>query len=282
MVSRREFLLSLGLAACPLSVEARVGQVEIGVCRGSRDLENAVKYGFDYLEPAVAEIAEMDDKTFRDFKDRVLASPIRCESFNSFIRKLHVVGDDVHEDELRTYVETALDRCRELGVKVIVWGSASSRNLTPGYPRDRAWVQIQSFLRMAGDTARPRGITIAIEPLRKKESNIINTGAEALQLVREVHHPNVRMIIDYYHLREENEDPKVIWKARKEIVHFHFANPNGRVWPKSSAEDPEYARFFEMVKKIHFRGRISIEARGKFEEDAAASLAFFREELGQQ
>ncbi len=279
-ISRRSFFVALGAAAAVVApATARIDNIQIGVCRGSRDLAEAVKYGFDYLEPPVAEIAEMDDPTFQAFRARVLASPIRCESFNSFVRKLRVVGDDVRHEELHGYLETSLERCRQLGGNVVVWGSAGSRNVPAGYSRDRAWQQIQAFLRLAGDMAREKGIVIAIEPLRKQESNIINTGAEALRLVRQLNHPNVRMIIDYYHLREENENPEIIWEARKEIVHFHFANPHGRVWPKSPEEDPGYSRFFDLVKKIKFRGGISIEARGTFESDAASSLAFFREEL---
>ena len=40
-----------------------------------------------------------------------------------------------------------------------------------------------------------------------------------------------------------------------------------------------YAPFFAIVKKTGFRGGLSIEGRGTFEADAAASLAFFRKEL---
>lgn len=278
-VPRRQFLFSLGAAALSVPAWARFGGIEIGVCRPSRDLADAVKYGFDYLEPAAAEIATMDEQAFQAFKSAVLASPIRCESFNSFIRSLRVVGDDVREDELQAYVESSLERCRQLGGKVVVWGSAGSRNVQEGFSRQKAWEQIQSFLQKAGDIARPKGIVIAIEPLRQKESNILTTGAEALRMVREVHHPNVKMIIDYYHLREENESPEIVWNARKEIAHFHFANPHGRVWPAHASEDPEYAQFFAMVKKISFQGGISIEARGSFEKDAAAALTFFRREL---
>ena len=258
---------------------ARNGAVRIGVCRPPKDLAEAVRFGFDYLEPAAATIAEMDEPAFQAFKSEVFASPIRCESLNSFIRKLRVVGDDVHEAELEAYVETTLERCRQLGASVVVWGSGSSRDVEEGYSRDRAWEQIRTFLRMAGDIARPKGIVVAIEPLRRKESNILNTGAEALRMVRDAHHPNVKMIIDYFHLREENEDPEIIWTARKQIVHFHFANPHGRVWPAQPSEDSEYAQFFSLVEKIKFRGGISIEARGTFEHDAAASLAFFRHEF---
>jgi sugar phosphate isomerase/epimerase len=87
------------------------------------------------------------------------------------------------------------------------------------------------------------------------------------------------MIIDYYHMRVEKEDAGILEQAREQIVHMHFANPNGRRWPRATSEDPEYAQFFQLVKRIGYRGGISIEGTGTFEEDGAASLEFFRKEL---
>ncbi|MGH9342434.1 MAG: sugar phosphate isomerase/epimerase family protein [Terriglobia bacterium] len=281
--SRRQFLTGLGAALGALTVtaraSARVGNIEIGVCTKCANLPKVVRYGFDYIEPAAAEVAAMSEAAFADFKQQVMASPIRCECFNSFIRTLRVVGEHVDTDAVRNYMELALTRCRELGATIVVWGSAGSRNVPPGFSRERAWNQIVDFLRQADEVARPKGVVVAIEPLRTQESNIINTGAEALKLVREANRPSIRMIIDYYHMRVMKEDPEIVWRARKDIVHFHFANPHGRLWPKNPSEDPEYGRFFALVKKIKFHGGISIEARGDIDRDAAQSLAFFREEL---
>jgi sugar phosphate isomerase/epimerase len=280
-ISRREFLLAAGAAGIVVPAFASVDGIQIGVCVSTRQLDEVVQYGFDYIEPAAASVSEMSDADFQAFKTKVLASPIRCECYNSFIRRkdLHVVGDDVNWEALRVYLDHTLARCRELGGSIVVWGSAGSRNVPPGYSREKAWSQIKDFLGKAGDIARRHKIIIAIEPLRHQESNIINTGAEALRLVHEVNHPNIKMIIDYYHMRIEKESPEIVWTARKEIVHFHFANPNGRLWPKSPAEDPVYGEFFKMVKKINFHGGISIEGRGSLDQDGAASLAFFREEI---
>jgi sugar phosphate isomerase/epimerase len=160
-----------------------------------------------------------------------------------------------------------------------VWGSADSRNIPDGFSRERAAEQIATFLRIAGDVARHHDLTIAIEPLRHRESNILNTGAEALKMVHAVKHPNVRMIIDYYHLREENEDPRIVEAARGEIVHLHFANPHGRLWPHELREDDQYVAFFQYLSKIGYSGRISIEGKGSFEKDGTASREFFREAL---
>jgi D-psicose/D-tagatose/L-ribulose 3-epimerase len=280
-MKRRSFLkgaLGAGaLAAAPAICKS--GEVEIGVCAGTEDLAKVEHWGFDYLEPPAAAIAALSSAEFETVRQQVLASRLRCHSFNSLIRTMQVVGDEANLDVVSRYLDSTLDRCRQLGASVVVWGSASSRNIPAGHSREQTWEEIKRFLARAGDIAKSHGLVIGIEPLRKQESNIINTGAEALQLVNEVNHPNVKMIIDYYHLRTENENPEILLRARENIVHLHFANPNGRRWPKSADEDPEYARFFQLVKQIGYTGGLSIEARGTFEEDRAGSLAFLQGEL---
>lgn len=280
-ISRREFLTAISAAGLVIPAFASIEGIRIGVCSTAWNLENAVRYGFDYLEAPAAEISAMGPRDFQAFKRNVLASTIRCECFDSLIRRkdLRVVGDDVHWDRLREYLDFTLARCRQLGGTIVVWGSGGSRNVPPGYSRAKAWTQIQDFLRRAGGLAREHNIIIAIEALPHLESNIINTAVEAFRLVQQVNHPNIKMMIDYYHLRKENENLDIIWTARKQVVHFHFANPHGKLWPKNPGEDPEYSQFFNLVRKIQFHGGISIEGRGSFAQDAAASLAFFREEI---
>jgi D-psicose/D-tagatose/L-ribulose 3-epimerase len=248
----------------------------------TRDIVTAAKYGFDYVEPAAAEIAAMSEPEFRAYAEIVLASPLRCRALNSFIRRpeLKVVGPQVSLPAVKDYLEMCLPRCRTLGASVVVWGSAGSRNVPEGFSPDQARDQIAEFLRIAGDVARRSNIVIAIEPLRRAESNIFNTGAEALAMVRRVKHKHVRMIIDYYHLREENEDPRILEVAKREIVHLHFANPHGRLWPHALEEDDHYAAFFRTLKKINYSGGISIEGQGSFEKDGAASREFFRQATG--
>lgn len=282
LLSRRAFLGTLAVSTLAPRVERALGcagRVQVGVCARPRDLEQVAQFGFDYLEAPAAEISAMSEDQFRAFKGRVLSSRLRCRSFNSFIRTLRVVGPEASPQAFESYLDICLPRCRQLGGEIIVWGSASSRNVPDGYSRDRAWAEIVQFLRLVGAAARPYELVIAVEPLSHPESNIINTAAEALRLVREVNHPNVKMIVDYYHLRRENEDPEIVYRARNEIVHFHFANPQGRRWPKQPSEDAEYSQFFQLLERIDFHGGISIEGVGTLELDARDSLAFFCQEL---
>ena len=274
MLTRRALLLSS-------AAFARSGRIQLGVCSDAAHFEHAVRYGFDYYEPDASEISELSDEAFAKFKARVLASPIRCRAFRSFVRKLKVVGPDVRQAELHAYVERTLQRCREVGAEVIVFGSSGARNVPAGFRRDQASVQIRDFLRFTGGVAQRLNMVVGIEPLRRQESNILNTAVEALAMMRAVNHPGVKIIVDYYHLRQEKEDPEVIWQARRHIVHFHFANPNGRTWPKSASEDSEYLHFFRLLRKMNYRRLLTLESpNGTFEADGEAAVRFFRELLG--
>lgn len=281
MISRRSFVTGIAASAlCSSLAWAKGAKISVGVC--TRDIDGAQKCGFDYIEPAAADIAAMNDEEFRQFSGNVLGSRLRCRVLNSLIRRpdLKVVGDDVSLTAIGDYMEPCFARCRLLGASIVVWGSAGSRNVPEGFSREHAEREIVEFLRMAGDIARKHDLVVAIEPLRHQESNILNTGAETLEMVRRVRHPRVRMILDYFHMREENEDPRIVETARKEIVHFHFANPHGRLWPRDGSEDDHYAAFFRSVKKIGYSGGISVEGKGSFENDGSACREFFRRALG--
>jgi sugar phosphate isomerase/epimerase len=278
MMDRRTFFAAIGCSALT-GVWSKTASLKVGVC--TRDVAGAVKYGFDYIEPAAADIAAMSEEDFQRYSDQVLSSPIRCESFNSLIRRpeLKVVGDNVPASALSDYVDACLSRCRKLGASIVVWGSAGSRQVPDGFSRERAKQQIAEFLQMAGGIAGRHRIVIAIEPLRRQESNILNTGAEAVEMVHRVNNPNVRTMIDYFHLRQENEDPGILETAAHEIVHLHFANSRGRVWPHDLSEDDGYAPFFSRLKESGYSQRISIEGSGSFDADGARSRSFFRNAL---
>ncbi len=282
---RREFLRSsaaLFLSSRLLKAAMNAtSSIRIGCCVPLRELRSAAQAGFDYVEPAAAEIAELTPAQFEQAKQNVLASPIRCEAFNSFIRRreLAVVGPNVDLTAVKEYVDFTLGRCRQLGATIVVWGSAGSRNVPEGFSRERAWEQIACFLQAIAPIAAQHRIVISLEPLNRKESNILNTGREALKMVNQVNLPEIRMIIDYYHLRLENEGLDIFDEAQGKINHIHFARPQGRLWPKAPDEDPLYPQFFETLRRLHWTGGLSIEGNGSVEADGRQSLAFFREEL---
>lgn len=48
-----------------------------------------------------------------------------------------------------------------------------------------------------GDVAAKYGITVVVEPLQTKETNLINTVAEGIEIVKKVDRPNVKCLADF-------------------------------------------------------------------------------------
>jgi sugar phosphate isomerase/epimerase len=161
-------------------------------------------------------------------------------------------------EQQTAHVKKVMSRLSKLGVQVLVFGSGGARRVPDGFSKDEAWKQLVDFSRRAAEEAKPAGITVTIEPLRQQETNIINTAAEGLKLVEAVNHPNFQLMIDFYHLASEHEDPAIVLTAKDRLRHLHVANPNGRVFPQKWDEF-DYAPFFANLKAIGYDKRISME-----------------------
>ena len=244
---------------------------------GSEWIEKGQEGGFDYVELPLAQMVALNDKEFSSLKKKVDTSGLQCETCNNFFpASIRLTGNAVDYGEIEGYLDKALGRAAQLSVKVIVLGSPKSKNVPEGYPMDQAWSQLVKLLRHIDPLVRAKGITVVIEPLCKLESNIINTAAEGLQLAKAVDREHIKLLVDYYHLVMEKEDPEIISEAGSYIKHTHFANPAGRVYP-IEAEDG-YIRFINLLKRIGYEGRISIEAYTKdFRHDAKRSVEILRQ-----
>jgi sugar phosphate isomerase/epimerase len=174
------------------------------------------------------------------------------------------------------YARKAFDRLSKLGVKILCFGSGGARRVPDGFPKEQAFAQLVEFGKRIAPEARARGITIVIEPLRSQESNIINSAAEGLELVKAINDPNFELLIDFYHLASEKEDPAIVLRASDHLRHLHMANPQGRVFPLKW-DEYDYVAFFANLRKIGYAGRMSVEASSKnFAAEAPQTIALLR------
>jgi sugar phosphate isomerase/epimerase len=94
--------------------------------------------------------------------------------------------------------------------------------------------------------------------------------------VNAIDDPNFQLMVDFYHLASEKEDPAIIIRAGAHIRHLHVANPQGRVFPRRW-DEYDYAPFFATLRQIGYAGRISVEASTQdFPADAPLAIALLR------
>jgi D-psicose/D-tagatose/L-ribulose 3-epimerase len=253
-------ILCLLVAALSASVAGQgPAKVRVGYCTQLRNLEAAKAAGFDYVELGATEIAALSDADFDATAARIKALGISTPVANLFLPgTLKVTGPQIDTEAQMAHVRKALSRLQKLGTEIVVFGSGGARRVPDGFAKEEAFKQLVDFGRRAATEAAAHGITITIEPLRQQETNIINSAAEGLELVEAINHPNFQLMIDFYHLASEQEDPAIVIKGKDHLRHLHVANPTGRVFPQKW-EEFDYGPFFANLKAIGYDKRISME-----------------------
>jgi D-psicose/D-tagatose/L-ribulose 3-epimerase len=251
--------------------------VQVGYCTSVKNIAAAKAAGFDYIEVGTAEIAAMSDADFAQALEHAKQTALPVPAANTFVpATVRLTGPDTDPEQQLGYVRKALDRLSALGVQVVVFGSGGARRVPDGYSKDDAFRQLVAFGRRAAAEARARNMTIAVEPLRREETNIINSAAEGLQLVEAIDDANFQLMIDFYHLASEHEDAAIVRRAAAHLRHLHMANPQGRVFPLEWSEF-DYAPFFAALRQVGYGARISVEASTKdLPEDAPRAIALLR------
>ena len=264
--------------------------MKIGVCgtiRGKNAdgtefdlLAEAKRVGFDYIELPLSMVTALSEEEYTELRVRIQNGGLPCEAVNVFFPgTLRLTGLDVDRRKIRAYLELALERAAGLGVQVAVFGSAGARNVPDSFPLGQAWMQLIDMLRTAGPIAAMHGITIAIEPLNKAESNIIQTASEGFVLAKLTDHSSIQLLVDYYHMAKDGEDCGIIRTARDWVRHAHFADPAGRAYPQ--VNQPNFQTFFGPLKDAGYAGRVSLEAGyGDFAKEAPLALEIMRELAG--
>jgi sugar phosphate isomerase/epimerase len=243
---------------------------------GIESVEAMAEVGFDYAELSLRDMAALSGRAFDELAGRVERSGIQCEACNNlFPPEIRLTGPPAHPGRAVEYAEAAMDRAARLGAKVIVFGSSGARNVPEGFAMEAAWEQLSELLRRLAPLAAERDVTLAIEHLTRGESNIVNRVSDALQLAREVDHPAVQILIDFYHLELENEDARIIAEAGPRVRHVHLARVEGRQFPRGHSD---CAALFEGLARAGYSGRCSIEAYSQdFRADARRALGTLRE-----
>ena len=94
---------------------------------------------------------------------------------------LHLTTDDplLRKDTIN-FGKHLVRICASMGGNVMVWGSPQQRNILPEWNRDEATKRAADTLSKISEVAQELGVTIAMEPLARKETNFLNTAEETI------------------------------------------------------------------------------------------------------
>ncbi len=180
---------------------------------------------------------------------------------------LKLVGPKVDEKAILAYVDSILYRLSQTDIRMIVWGSGGARRIPDGFDKEIATRQMIDIGKKIAAVAARYQIVIALENLNSTETNFINTVEEALYIVKKVHHPNLRLDADIYHMLKEGESPDILKKTKRYLAHVEIAEKEQRTAPGVTGAD--FRPYLRALHKIGYHQKIGVEGRWKNVSDIA-------------
>lgn len=146
------------------------------------------------------------------------------------------------------------------GNYLIVVPSAVGKHSLLGTDKSEDWKwAIESVCNLT-ETAKENGIILVIEPINRYESCIVNNSDDLLNFVMEVNHPNVKGLLDTYHMNIEESNVKEAFLKLKdwiEVVHFADSNRQGL-----GRGQIDFEKIVSVMKEIGFNKTVVLECTG--------------------
>lgn len=178
---------------------------------------------------------------------------------------LSMVSDDgIVRERTAAVMERLVELCQVMGGRYLVHGSPKQRSVPPGGSKAQAWERSRACLARAAARAQSCGVTYCIEPLSPRETDMINTVAEAVTMVQEIHSPAFKTMIDCSAAGQAEAEPvdalMARWMPTGHIAHVQVNDPNRR-GPGQGAMD--FAPILRMLRTMaaqgHYKGIVAVE-----------------------
>jgi D-psicose/D-tagatose/L-ribulose 3-epimerase len=231
-------------------------------------------FGFDAVEIAVEDPALIDAEILKNALKQYNLKPVICGAFGA---SRDFTSDDVslHQNSFN-YIRACMELCEVLDAKFLagpMYSAVGKARMVPAEQRkkewDRAVMNLQKVCNMAGE----HGLQIALEPLNRFESDLINTVDDLSRLVSDINHPAAKMMLDGFHMNiEERDIEAAIVKAGDRLIHMQVSE-NYRGTPGTGQTNWDAYR--RGLEKISYSGVVSIESFTTENRELAGAVCFW-------
>jgi D-psicose/D-tagatose/L-ribulose 3-epimerase len=175
---------------------------------------------------------------------------------------LHVTTPDraLRERSWRHILEL-IDLCADLGFgenSVMVFGSPKQRSAVDGLSPAEATRNFVDGLAGVASRAEERGVTVLVEALPIGQCDVVNTLAEAVEIVNQINSPAVRTMFDTHNAVDEVEPHAVLVDRYFDLIrHVHINEMDGR---HPGTGNYNFRPVFDVLRRRGYRHWISLEA----------------------
>jgi D-psicose/D-tagatose/L-ribulose 3-epimerase len=187
------------------------------------------------------------------------------------------IADDGLVAETREYLRHCVDVAARVGSGVVAGPmyAAVGRLWRMDEDERRATIaRVAEGLRPVAEHAGERGVKLAVEPLNRYETSLINTTEQALELIDVLDHPACGLLLDSFHMNIEEKSPAAAARAAGErIAHVHACGTD-RGAP--GADEFDWPGFHAALSAAGYSGPLCIESFTAANEVIATAASIWR------
>jgi len=166
--------------------------------------------------------------------------------------------DDAVRARTIDYMHALIDFCGDLGGPYMIFGSPGQRSTVEGQTVAEAQANFAAGLAEVGDHAQDRDVMILVEPLSSDQTDVVNTLAEAMEVVEQAGHPAISTMFDFHNTVDETEPlDGLIERYIDHIHHVQIQEMDGTHLSPEAVQD--YAAAFQAFHNLGYNGWISLE-----------------------
>ena len=232
----------------------------------------AAGLGYDGLEVAPFTLAPepmgISDAQARTFKQIAADAGLRIFGLHWLLvapTGLSIVSEDASV-RARTVVvmRRLVELCALMGGSYLVHGSPRQRSVPAGSSREQALARATECFSQVAAAAQDSGVVYCIEPLSSRETDLVNTLAEAMRLVDDIGSPAVKTMIDCSAAGQQETEPierlMARWMPSGHIAHVQLNDPNRRGPGQGELQfAPILKTVSDMQAAGHYRGIVAVE-----------------------
>lgn len=209
-------------------------------------------FGAPWLDERLDDIAKAADASG-------MAPMVLCGGYRGWLGHF----DDALRSNAVNDISRSLEYCRLLGVKALIAPAAFGMHsdCLPPFASRRTReednkILIEGLLRIS-EAAEKHEVVMFLEPLNRYEDHMVNTLGQAVDIIKSVGSPYVKIMGDLFHMSiEEGDIAGSLKKFGQHIAHIHLADSN-RMQPGKGHTD--FGRIFASLDKIGFSGFCAFE-----------------------
>ncbi len=231
--------------------------------------------GYDVVEIPVEDPELIDGLRVKQALRNNDLRPTVCGVFGP-TKDLTADDTSLHQNCFR-YLERCFELCAILEVDFLagpMYSAVGKARMASAEQRKKEWDRAVTNLRKVCKMAEEYGQSIALEPLNRFESDLVNTAEDVMRLVTDVDHANAKVLLDGFHMTiEETNIREAIKTVGEKLIHVQVSE-NHRGIPGTGLTP--WNDFKLGLSDIDYKGAIVIESFTPEIKELAAAVCLWK------